>query len=43
MNIDIIGNLFFGYFPGRVKYAKPGKPTGLTFRVPVPKVVEVIP
>ena len=30
----------FGFFPGRLKYAKVGK---LTLWVPVPKLVEVIP
>ena len=31
------------YFPERLKYAELGKPTRLTFLVPVAKVVEVIP
>ena len=30
------------YFPERLKYAELGKPTRLTFLVPVAKVVEVI-
>ena len=35
--------IYLDYFPGRLKYAKLGKSTPLTFWVPVPKVVEVIP
>ena len=34
---------YLDYFPGRMKYAKLGKSTCLTFWVPVPKVLEVIP
>ena len=53
MDIKIIGKLndwtlfayktLFGFFPGRLKYVELGKFTPLTFWVPVPKVVEVIP
>ena len=35
--------IYLGYFPGRLKYAKLGKSTRLTYWVPAPKVVEVIP
>ena len=35
--------MFLDYFPGRLKYAELGKSAHLTFCVPVPKVVEVIP
>ena len=34
--------IYLYYFPRRLKYGKLGKPTCLTFWVPVPKVVEVI-
>ena len=52
MDIDITGKLNFltflhlknlDYFPGRLKYAELGKSTHLTFWVPAPKVVEIIP
>ena len=53
MDVDIIGKLndwtlftfkiYLDYFPGRLKYAKLGKSMCLTFWVPEPKVVEVIP
>ena len=35
--------MYLDYFPGRLKYAELGKSTHLTFCIPVPKVVEVIP
>ena len=34
---------YLDYFPGRLKYAELGKSTRLTFSVPVPNLVEVIP
>ena len=35
--------VYFDYFPWRLKYTELGKSTRLTFWVPVPKVVKVIP
>ena len=35
--------IYFYYFPGRLKKAELVKSRRLTFRVPVPKAVEVIP
>ena len=35
--------IYLDYIPRRLKYAELEKSTGLTFRVPVPKIVEVIP
>ena len=35
--------IYLDKFPGRLKYTELGKPTCLTFLVPVPKVIEVIP
>ena len=52
MDIDITGKfnnwtlftyIFFNSFPGRLKYAELGNSLRLTFWVPVPKVIEVIP
>ena len=34
---------YLDWFPGRLKFTKIGKSTSLTFSVPMPKVVEVIP
>ena len=35
--------IYLDYFPRRLKYAELGKSVHLTFSVPLPKVVEVIP
>ena len=35
--------IYLDYFPRRLKHAKLGKSIHLTFRVPVAKVVEIIP
>ena len=35
--------IFLDYFPGRPKYTELGKSMRLTFWIPVPKVVEIIP
>ena len=43
LNFIYIQKFIRNYFAGRLKYAKLGKSTRLTFWVPVPKVVEVIP
>ena len=35
--------IYLNYFPGRLKYTELGKSMRLTFWVPVPKVVKVLP
>ena len=43
IEIYLYRNIYLAYFPERLKYAELGKPTRLTFLIPVAKVVEVIP
>ena len=43
IELYLLVKMYLDYFVGRLKYAELGKSTHLTFCVPVPKVVKVIP